>query len=388
MIVIEAFDTYLRATENWCYKLIKNLSGVDLIIVSENRENESEFPLANARFFTAFRSKWRTDHFWLLQKGINRLRLVIGWLWKKLVIFQIRKADIIHAHFSVIGWEYLWLARITKIPLAVSFYGFDYEYLPNIKPVWRSRYRKLFQRGSLFITEGRSGRNKLIQMGCPEQKVRVVHLGVDVTEIPYFERPKKKFELKLVQIARFKDKKGHDITVKAFIKAAKKCPQMTLTLVGKDPDGIRVRLEAFSAEQGMNQKIRFIDSIKYSELYSFLQDYQVFIHPSRYGKHRDSEGGAPIVLLDAQATGMPVLSTFHCDIPDEVINGETGILVKEDAVDELADAIQRFYEMDEIEYHAYGWRARKHVERQYEATQCAAELKKVYEMLKPKTPLG
>ena len=78
---------------------------------------------------------------------------------------------------------------------------------------------------------------------------------------------------------------------------------------------------------------------------------------------------------------MPVLATYHCDIPEEVIDGETGILVDENAVDDLAIAIQRFYEMEEIEYHAYGRRARVHVGRHYQAAHCATELKEKYEML-------
>jgi colanic acid/amylovoran biosynthesis glycosyltransferase len=379
--VVEAFDTYLRTTENWCYKLIKNLSGVDLIIVSEYRENEAEFPLRDAGFRTAFRSRGRQDYPWLIQKVINRLRLIIGWVWKKAILFRIPDADIVHAHFSFVGWNYLLPARVKKVPLVVSFYGFDYESLPNMKPVWRRRYQRLFRHGSLFLAEGNEGRNKLIRIGCPEQKAQVVHLGVDADRIPYYERTKGRFELKLVQIARFTDKKGHETAFDAFMKASAVCPNLTLTFVGKDPEGIRARLETLAAERRLSARIRFIDSIDYSDLYDFLRDYHVFIHPSRYGRHRDSEGGAPIVLLDAQATGMPVLSTFHCDIPEEVIDGETGILVKENAVEELAAAIRRFYEMDEAEYRAYGRRARNHIERCYQAAQCAEELKRKYEML-------
>jgi colanic acid/amylovoran biosynthesis glycosyltransferase len=379
--VVEAFDTYLGITENWSYKLLRNLSGVELLIVSEYRENEALFPLQNAQYKTAFRSRGRKDYPWLLQKVANRLRLMAGWIWKRTTILQIRKADVIHAHFSVVGWDYLWPARVAGTPLVVSFYGFDYEHLPNVKPVWKKRYRKLFQYGSLFLAEGDAGRSKLIKMGCPEHKAKVVHLGVDVARIPAHDRPKKEFELNLVQVARFTDKKGHEVTFEAFVQALQTCPNMTLTLVGKDPDGIRARLEAASSKKGLTRQIRFMDGIDYARLYDFLADYHVFIHPSRYGKHRDCEGGAPIVLLDAQATCMPVLSTFHCDIPDEVVNGQTGILVQENAVEELAAAIQRFYEMDELEYHEYGRRARRHVEQHYQAAQCATELQKNYEIL-------
>lgn len=306
---------------------------------------------------------------------------MINWIWKKLVVIRLRHADIIHAHFSVVAWDYLWFSRITGIPLVVSFYGFDYEYLPSFRPVWRKRYRTLFRYASLFLTEGHAGRNTLISMGCPEHKVKVVHLGVDAGMIPYHNRVKRKNELHLVQIARFTDKKGHDTTVKAFAKAMQACPNMSLTLVGKDPEGIRSRLEAFVANQNMGASVRFMESIDYAELYSFLKGFHVFIHPSRYGKHRDSEGGAPIVLLDAQATGMPVLSTFHCDIPDEVVHGKTGLLVAENGVDDLAAAIERFYAMNEAEYREFSKRARIHVERHYQASQCALALKDAYTSL-------
>ncbi len=72
------------------------------------------------------------------------------------------------------------------------------------------------------------------------------------------------------------------------------------------------------------KKITFIDSINFEKLHEFMKNYQVFIHPSCYTDQRDCEGGAPIAILDAQATGMPVISTTHCDIPDEVIDKMVG----------------------------------------------------------------
>jgi colanic acid/amylovoran biosynthesis glycosyltransferase len=326
-------------------------------------------------------SRWRADFPWLLQKVVNRVRLLLDPIWRRFIIFQIPNADILHAHFSFVGWQYLWLSRMTTIPMVISFYGFDYEYLPNARPVWVKRYRQLFEKASLFLAEGNAGRNKLIQMGCPADKVKVVHLGVQVSDIPYYERKKKHNELKLVQIATFSEKKGYEVTIKAFIRAFNRCPNMTLTLVGKDPHGMRGPLQQLINEAGLDRYVEFVDGIELSQLYSFLNNYHAFIHPSRYGTNRDSEGGAPVVLLDAQATGMPVLSTFHCDIPDEVINGVTGILVNENDVYGLADAIETFYTMEEPVYHTYCKNARNHVEQNYEVIKCAEGLKKVYENL-------
>jgi colanic acid/amylovoran biosynthesis glycosyltransferase len=381
MKVVHFVHAYLHTTQNWCYQLIKNLSSVKLVIVSEQILNEGAFPLPDARFIIAPYARWSIDGPTLRERMTARLTLTLGLVWRRLMLFRMQEVDIMHAHFSFMGWRYLWLSRMTSVPLVVSFYGFDYEYLPKTNPVWVQRYRKLFKKAALFLVEGTAGRNKLIQMGCSAEKIKVVRLGVPVDKIPYYERKKKSGELKLVQIASFVEKKGHDVTIKAFIRSFRRSPHMTLTLVGKDTAGIRDSLKRSIAEASLESHVEFIDGIDFSRLYSFMREYHVFIHPSRYARNGDCEGGAPVVLLDAQATGMPVLSTFHCDIPDEVVHGETGILVNENDIETLSKAIDTFYAMDEPIYLEYCRRARKHVERNYEIVQCSAKLKRVYENL-------
>lgn len=379
MKVAHIFHAYLHTTENWCYRLIKNLPDTEVIIVSENLINKGSFLLPNARFVIGPLPQDWSNHPWLARKCVGALKRILLPFWRRHLISCVKSADIIHAHFSFMGWNYLWLAEKTNIPLAISFYGFDYEQLPRNEPVWKDRYKILFDKASLFLTEGTVGREKLIKMGCPEEKVKVVHLGVEVSQIPFYLRKKERKELRLVQVATFTEKKGHETTIHAFVKAVRKCPNISLTLVGKDPEGLRAPLKKILADNGIQDHVHFIDGIDFSKLHEFLKDFQVFIHPSRYSESGDSEGGAPIVLLDAQATGMPVLSTNHCDIPGEVINGVTGILVNENDVDGLARGIETFYKMGEEEYQGYCKSARKHVEEKFDAVKCAEELKKCYE---------
>lgn len=161
-------------------------------------------------------------------------------------------------------------------------------------------------------------------------------------------------------------------------KTIKRCPGITLTLVGKDPEGIRDDLHKTIHENELDEYVEIIDGIGFTELHLFLQQFHVFIHPSKHGNNRDSEGGAPVVILDAQVTGMPILSTTHCDMPDEVIDGKTGVLVKESDVERLADAIEAFYLMDEPSYHLYCRQARKHVEDNYDAVKNGQILQEVY----------
>ncbi|MBW2642660.1 MAG: glycosyltransferase family 4 protein [Deltaproteobacteria bacterium] len=378
MEVVQLFYTYLHITENWCYRLIKNLPNTKITIVAGNIINKNIFPLPRARFvrkpFQGTRRKLSSHQPRIISPALK----IQSVLWHILLIFKLKKTDLLHAHFSFVGWNYLWLAKRLKAPLIISFYGYDYESLPYKEPVWRERYEELFRIVDLILTEGNFGRETLIRMGCPEGKVKVVRLGVDVRKIPFNLRKKPANELRLIQIATFTSKKGYDVTIHAFRKAIKKCPGITLTLVGKDPEGIRDEYYKLICENELNEYVKIIDGIDFKDLHSFLQRFHVFIHPSKYGKNKDSEGGAPVVLLDAQATGMPVLSTTHCDIPDEVLDGKTGILVEENDVEGLADAIESFYLMDESSYHLYCRQARKHVKDRYDAVKNGRILQEVY----------
>lgn len=376
--ILHLFYSYLNTTENWAFRLIDNLPDTDVVIASRefrkcnffsDKFEYLEFPMKSieqnrgllpVRLFNSLVSKLMRLYPWYVEKMVGRI-------------------DLVHSHFSMVGWEYRDLARRLKIPHVVSFYGFDYENLPHTNPEWRDHYRILFREADLFLCEGGHGAHTLEKMGCPADKIRIAKLGVEIEKIPSWVRVKRTGELKLLQIATFVEKKGHVYTVKAFIEALRECPNMTLTLVGGDPLGIKKELRQMIQGSRAEGRVTFVDHIDFSKLHAFLSDYQVFIHPSCYSREMDCEGGAPIIILDAQASGMPVLSTLHCDIPEEVIDGETGILVNEGDSDALADAIKTFYRMEEITYQGYCKSARKHVEQNYDAVKCAAELKKMYE---------
>jgi colanic acid/amylovoran biosynthesis glycosyltransferase len=75
---------------------------------------------------------------------------------------------------------------------------------------------------------------------------------------------------------------------------------------------------------------------------------------------------------------MPVISTTHCDIPDEVEDGRTGLLAPERDVGRLAGLIERFYWMGDEEYQSFCEAAREHVEREYDIRTNAGRLREVY----------
>jgi colanic acid/amylovoran biosynthesis glycosyltransferase len=309
--------------------------------------------------------------------------LVYGSLNQKLIKHVVdNQIDIIHCHFADVAWDFYKVPLKTKKKLVISFYGWDYEKLPYTKPEYHQRFNTLFRQAVALICEGKHGFKTLVKLGCPSDKIHVVHLGVEPEKIPFHKRDKKRNELKLVQIASFTEKKGHIYTVKAFAKALKTCPDLELTLVGDIRDlGVKDVVERFIQEQNLAQKIQILDFVSNDMLHEFLKDYHVFIHPSCYAQDRDCEGGAPIVLLDCQATGMPVISTRHCDIPEEVIHNKTGLLAAEKDIFQLALHIERFYEMENLEYQEFSKAASLHVWENYNVEQSAAHLRAIYDHL-------
>lgn len=381
-MVINAFHllhAYLFPTENWCYQIIRNLPDTNVYIVSENLRSETAFPLPEARFLVHPFPRDTSNLAWPLKAGVGLARRFASRVWFPYLGWRARQADVFHAHFATMGWQYLSLAESVGRPLVVSFYGYDYEWIPRNRPEWRERYRILFEKAELFLTEGEAGKAKLVKAGCPADKIRVAHLGVDVGRIPFLLRGKTERELKLVQVATFTPKKGQETTVRAFLAAAPRCPGMTLTFVGKDGEGLRPPLQRLVAEAGLGERVRFLDFVSFDQLHRFLHEFHAFVHPSRHSDSGDSEGGAPIVLLDAQATGMPVLATRHCDIPEEVLEGKTGLLVDEGDHAALAEAMCQLYDMGPERYAAFAQAARRHVEERYDVTTCARRVRDFYD---------
>ena len=374
--VLHTVERYLPTTENWVFRLLSNIPDIEVAVASKTFIPCDFYP-SHFRFLRFPLSIIPPPRRTLVTRLNNfiadrALRAYPWWAAQKA-----GPADLVHSHFAPCAWTYRPTASLLGVPHVVSFYGYDYENLPFREPVWLERYRELFKSADLFICEGRHGAVTLERMGCPPGKIRVVKLGLDPERVPYISRRKKPGQLNLVQIASLVPKKGHLDTVRAFVKALQSCPNMTLTLVGREPgsSGGRITREIDKVlTEATRSRVRRLDAIDFSRLYEFMTEFDAFIHPSRYSEERDCEGGAPVVLLDAQATGLPIISTTHCDIPEEVVHGRTGLLTPESDVEALTASIETFYKMSEDTYSMFARQAREHVVSEYDIATNARQL--------------
>ena len=201
---------------------------------------------------------------------------------------------------------------------------------------------------------------------------------MDLQKFPFYKREKNENELHLLQMSNFFEKKGQAYTLEAFMQALKTCPNLLLTFVGSDSENIKLKLQEKVNKNHLEDKVFFLDFVDFLKLNNFLKPFHVFIQPSCYADNRDCEGGAPVVILDAEATGMPVIATTHCDIPQEVVHKKTGYLSQEKNVNALTESVIRFYRMTNETYTTFSVEARKHIETNFDSIKNSASLKNIY----------
>jgi colanic acid/amylovoran biosynthesis glycosyltransferase len=252
---------------------------------------------------------------------------------------------VLHAHFGYTGHQILAVKRRTGLPLVTSFYGEDASALPN-EPGWRERYAELFARGERFLVEGPVMRQRLLALGCRPEKLAIQPIAIPVARYPFRERRRRPGQpVRLLFCASLREKKGLAFALEALARVRADHPDVTLRVAGDGPE--RAAILAQIDRLGLGDAVEMLGSIPHEQFVKELEGADLFVQPSVTARDGDTEGGAPTTLLEAQACGLPILSTLHADIPNVVGHGESGLLAPERDADALASNLELLLEEPE-----------------------------------------
>ncbi len=373
---------WLSLTEGWLYRQIQSLppKQIEAHIICEDTLNLDVF--AWPRIYALPARSWQGELLKLLRKlGIPRC-----FPHAKQAI-QEQHIQILHSHFGNYGWLDLNLARQAGIKHVVTFYGWDVNHLPRKRPVWRTRYRDMFAQVDLVLCEGSHMRQSLVELGAKPTQTYVQHLGVDVDNIHFQTRSRQSDEpLKILMAATFTAKKGFPDGVEAVGRLYHEHGiPIQLTMIGdaratqKDQQE-KERILATLDKWKLRSFTRLLGYQPYDTLFKEAYQHHIFLSPSRMAPDGDTEGGAPVSLIDMQATGMPVVSTTHCDIPEVVQHGRAGFLSPEGDIDSL---VQNLYQLAQNSHHwaDIGTAGRQHIEKEYNTRIQGQRLAAIYEEL-------
>jgi colanic acid/amylovoran biosynthesis glycosyltransferase len=223
----------------------------------------------------------------------------------------------------------------------------------------------------------------LVELGCAESKVLVQRLGVDLEKIPFIPRKlESERKIKILMASTFRDKKGITYGLEAFSKIASSYRNVELTLIGDA--GRSQREVAYKKEimrvidtNNLHDKINYLGFLPYPEFIEESKKHDIFLAPSMRGSDGETEGGAPVTLIEMSAFGMPIVSTLHCDIPEVILDGKSGYLVPEKDADALADRLEYLITHPE-QWEKMGQTGRQHIEQEYDARKQALKLEKIY----------
>jgi glycosyltransferase involved in cell wall biosynthesis len=191
----------------------------------------------------------------------------------------------------------------------------------GIPPIYRSRP---------FIAISESSRDDLVRRGIPAEHVVVSHPGIDRPTIPIDAGvPRKQ---KVIFVGRLEVYKKVDVMLRAMERLGDRFPGAEIVVIGRGP--ARAELERLSAELGLADRTRFTGFVSDEERDRLLSEARVCVFPS------EKEGWG-LTVIEANATGTPVVATDADGLRDSVRDGETGFLVPHEDVDAFADRISR-----------------------------------------------
>jgi colanic acid/amylovoran biosynthesis glycosyltransferase len=195
----------------------------------------------------------------------------------------------------------------------------------------------MFERCTLVLVRSESIAASLIAAGCDAEKIRLHRAGIPLAQIAFAQRAAPSDGAwRCVQACRLIGKKGLATSLRAFAEFAREFPRAAFAVAGEGPQ--LEELRGLARELGVAAQVSFTGFLSQEKLRALFAESHLFLHPSELGVNGDQEG-VPNAMLEAMATGLPVLATTHGGIPEAVENGVSGLLVGERDHAALANAM-------------------------------------------------
>jgi colanic acid/amylovoran biosynthesis glycosyltransferase len=317
--------TFLKPEMLHVYRQITSLRAFRPVVFCQKRENAAQFPFEPIVILP----KPRTHQIRrLFQKTVLDRPITIYRREARRILTALHAADarVLHIYFGHIGVHLLPLLEICDLPIIVSFHGADAQ-VDLDKPAHLAATQRLLALATLLLVRSQSIAERLHELGADPKKIRLHRTGIPLDEIIFTPRqPPADGAWHCLQACRLIAKKGLTTSLRAFARFTQTYPRATFTIAGEGP--LLPELRALAAALGIDDRVDFAGFVSQERLRQLYATSHLFLHPSQLGPDGDQEG-VPNSLLEAMASGLPILATRHGGIPEAVTDGETGALVAE-----------------------------------------------------------
>lgn len=292
------------------------------------------------------------------------------------------RANLFHAHFGNSGIQSWPIAKELGLPMLVTLHGYDVTVRPEWWQTHGNSYMRLYpdrlrelagQKDVHFIAVSEGIRRSAVEFGIPVEKVTVRHIGVDCRAfapggLPVAERPPR-----VLYVGRLVEKKGLEFLIRAMARVRRDIPTAELVVIG---DGERRPfLEALA--ESLNVNANFLGARSPVDVRAQMHLARAFCLPSVIAENGDEEG-LPIVVLEAQACGVPTLASSRSAGTEGLVDGETGFAFAERDVDDLAEKLFRLLREDSLA-DSFSRAAPEFIARNFDIRLCTERLEQLYD---------
>jgi glycosyltransferase involved in cell wall biosynthesis len=246
--------------------------------------------------------------------------------WQQALAEQ--QANLIHAHFGKGGYYCAPLAEKLHLPLITTFHGSDVTQKDKFS--YNSRHRDIvFRQSTKIIAVSQFIKNRLIQRGCPEDKIIQHYVGIDNQ---FFVPATQKSEHPTILfVGRLIEQKGCQYLLQAMSRINKALPDAQLIIAGYGP--YQEKLQTMAAEL---RNVTFVGAQNRDQVKQLMSNAWVTCLPSIV-MARGNEEGMPTVCVESQAVGTPVVAFATGGVSEGVVNEKTGLLSEQKNVAKLTE---------------------------------------------------
>jgi colanic acid/amylovoran biosynthesis glycosyltransferase len=286
--------------------------------------------------------------------------------------------DVIHCHFGPNGQRAVMWRKVGAIqgPIITTFHGYDANMLP--RAFGRSLYKRLFEEGERFTVGSEFMRQRIVALGAPAARISKLPMGADLSRFHFSERTRAPDgELRLLTVARLVEVKGIEYALRAVALLRTECPRLHYQIVGEGP--LRGSLEKLAAELGLKGNVEFIGARPHEAVAQLHRQAHIFVLPSIVTASGEEENQS-VALIEAQASGLPVIATAVGGNVESIREGASGLLVRPRDPEALAKGILQIARRQE-DWVPMGRVGRKHVEEYFDLSALNDRLLELYQQV-------
>ena len=306
-------------------------------------------------------------------------RFLFGRVWRSYLRVLERSTgqvpDLIHAHCAYPdGRAAVEYGRRLGCPVVITVHGHDIKDLPRLNPQWRRLTVEALEGADRVIAVSGELRQMVEELGIAPERIRQIPNGVDCQVFkPDGQRRPGEDGWHLIYVGRFVAAKGIGVLLEAMALLRRQRQDLRLSLVGgSSATGTADLFQAQAKELDLDDCVAFVDEVSYTAMPAHMNRADLFVLPS-------FSEGLPLVLVEALACGLPIVST-RCGGPTELVQQGLGQLVEVGDAQDLARGIKQVLDhYSEYDPHTI----RRRAEEQYDYRAIAARIHQVYREVVP-----